>query len=53
MEKVDDSPCCPFLAVGGIILVNEELLTAQDLLSSADTLQLCVRARGGLLIDRT
>lgn len=53
VEKVDDSPCCPFLAAGGIIHVNEELLTAQDLLSSADTLQLCVRVRSGLLIDRT
>lgn len=54
VEKVGDSPHCPFLPASGIILVSERLLTAYDLLSSADnTLQLGVRARGGLLIDRS
>lgn len=54
VEKVGDSPCCPFLPANGIRLVNERRLTAYDLLRSADsTLQLVVRARGGLLIDRS
>lgn len=54
MEKVDDSLCCPFLSAIGIRLANERLLTAYDLLSSADNaLQLGVEARGGLLIDRS
>lgn len=52
VDKVGDSPRCPFLPASGIILVDERPLTAYDLLSSADnTLQLGVRARGGLLID--
>lgn len=54
VEKVADSPCCPFLPTGGIRLVNERLLTAYDLLSSAGNAQrLGIGARGGLLIDRS
>lgn len=54
VEKVGDSLCCPFLPAGGIRLVNERLLTAHDLLSSADNApQLGIGARGGLLIDRS
>ncbi len=40
MGKVSDSLCCPFLPASGIRFVNERLLTAYDLLGSADdTLQ--------------
>lgn len=55
MEKVGDSPLLlSFLPAGGMRLMNERLLTAFDLLSSADnTRKLGSGARGGLLIDRS
>lgn len=48
VEKVGDSPCCPFLPAGGIRLVNERLLS-----SAGNAQWLCIRAIGGLLIDRS
>lgn len=48
VEKVGDSPCCPFLPAGGIRLVNERLLS-----SAGKAQRLGIRAIGGLLIDRS
>lgn len=54
VEEVGDSPCCPLLPARGIRLLIQRLLTAYDLLSSAgDASWLSIRARGGLLIDRS